>query len=396
MFVKLTARNQWLSYMNFKKLIFITLGILAISLAVFIIVLFRRMEVVAPELPQQGEWDTPAISIESETGLASMEISVLTYNIAALPFPIACGKTSRMTDENDDRIPIACNRKEGVIDIARAFRQLRDQGLEPDIVLMQEAFLPIVAEFPDIAGYQNWVAGPGPYDLGPKYSDRASEAFIENRQFWKGEKWGKRQPSGLLVATDFEIVEHINFPFYEWECAGFDCLANKGQTLTRLRIPGLPDLLEVATAHYNAKGASGVTIERAHEAHRLQLDAALEFLRSTSNFDLPAIWGGDINMRRSEDRIRYFIEQTGDGLNEVSSYCIANPDRCDLNIRDDSDAPWFQTQDLQGWADGLRVAIEPVRMVEIFDEPVDGVMLSDHNGFLVIYRLSWPVQASDS
>ena len=378
--------------MNLKKLIFIAPAVLSVFLAVFIILLFRKMEVVAPDLPQPGVWDTPAITIDPESGLASMEISVVTYNIAALPFPIACGKTSRTTDENGKRIPIACNRKEGVIQIAHAFEQLRDQGLEPDIVLMQEAFLPIVAEFPGIAGYQNWAAGPGPMDLGPKYSDRASKSFIENRSFWKGEKWGKRQPSGLLVATDFQIVEHISFPFYEWECAGFDCLANKGQTLTRIRIPGLPDLLEVVTTHYNAKGASGVTMERAHEAHRLQLDAALAFLRSTSNFDLPAIWGGDINMRRSEDRIRYFVEQAGEGLNEVSSYCIENPDRCDFNIRDDSDTPWFQTQDLQGWADGVRVSIEPVRMDEIFDRPVDGKMLSDHNGFLVTYRLSWPAQ----
>ena len=382
--------------MNLKKLITLTTVVLATSLLVFIFALFRKMEVPWPELPQPGNWDTPEVAIDPNTGRASMTISVLTYNIAALPFPIACGKSSRTTDEKGERIPIACNRKAGVIKIANALQGLRSQGIEPDIILLQEAFLPVVAEIAEIAGYQNWAAGPGPMDLGPKHSDRASESFIENRSFWKGEKWGKRQPAGLLVATDFQIVEHFNFPFYEWECAGFDCLANKGQTLTRLRVPGLPDLLEVVTAHYNAKGASGVPIERAHEAHRLQLDAALEFLRTTSNFDLPAIWGGDMNMRRSEDRIRYFVQQTGKGLNEVSSYCIENPDRCDLNIRDNSDTPWFQTQDLQGWADGIRVSIEPVRMEEIFDEPIDGQMLSDHNGFLVEYRLSWDAQSPDS
>ena len=144
------------------------------------------------------------------------------------------------------------------------------------------------------------------------------------------------------------------------------------------------------------KGASGVPIERAHEAHRLQVAASLEFLRSTSNFDLPAIWGGDLNMRRSEDRILYFVEQTGNGLNEVSSYCVNNPDNCDLNINDDSSQPWFQTQDLQGWADGARVSIEPIRMEEIFDEPIDGVMLSDHSGFLVVYKLSWTAQLPGS
>jgi hypothetical protein len=40
--------------------------------------------------------------------------------------------------------------------------------------------------------------------------------------------------------------------------------------------------------------------------------------------------------------------------------------------------------------------VEPIRMEEIFDKPVDGKMLSDHSGFLVVYRLSWPIQESGS
>jgi hypothetical protein len=378
--------------MNFKKLILIVFAVLAGSLLLFIFALFRKIDVPAPEITQQTEWATPEISFNQETGMASMEISVLTYNIAALPFPIACGKSSRLTDEKGKRIPIACNRSKGVKAIANALAELRKQGVEPDVVLVQEAFLPVSAEIATVAGYPNWVAGPGPEDTGPRYSERASESFIRNRRFWKGEKWGKRQPSGLLVVSNFQIVEHFNFPFYEWECAGFDCLANKGVILARLHVPGLPQLLSVVTTHYNAKGASGVPIARAHEAHRLQVDATLEFLDATVNFDLPGIWGGDLNMRRSEDRISYFVDQSGDALREVSSYCTENPANCEMNIHDNSDQPWFQTQDLQGWADGAQVSVEPIRMEEIFDQPVNGKMLSDHSGFLVDYRLSWPVQ----
>ena len=93
--------------MSLKKLVAITFVVLIGFVLIFIFTLFRKMDVIAPELPQLGEWDTPSISIDPDTGLASMEISVLTYNIAALPFPIACGKTSRMTDEAGNRIPIA-------------------------------------------------------------------------------------------------------------------------------------------------------------------------------------------------------------------------------------------------------------------------------------------------
>ena len=126
-------------------------------------------------------------------------------------------------------------------------------------------------------------------------------------------------------------------------------------------------------------------------AHRLQVDATTEFLQQHSSYELPAIWGGDLNMRHSVDRLGYFVEQAGEGLNEVSSYCLKNPDVCDIEIRSNSDTPWFEYQDLQGWVSGKRIAVEPVRVEEVFDESTDGVVASDYTGFIVIYRLSWPI-----
>ena len=115
-----------------------------------------------------------------------------------------------------------------------------------------------------------------------------------------------------------------------------------------------------------------------------------EHLVSLDRLELPFIWGGDLNMRHADDRIDYFVNRPGDEINEVSSFCVENPERCEVLIRWDTDAPWYETQDLQGWSPGIRIDIEPIRMQEIFDAPVDGVMPSDHNGVLVDYRLSWP------
>ena len=376
--------------MKARKLLTLIILVLALAILVFIVLLFRRIDVESPPLPQESAaWSHPGISIDGASGMVSMEISVLDYNVAGLPFPIACGKSSRQTDAEGKRIPIACNRSAGLRRIGDALADLRTQGIEPDIILLQEAFIPAAAEIAGRAGYPNWVSGPGPDDTGPRFSARASESFISKRSFWKGEKWGKRQPSGLLIASNFQIVEQFNFPFYEWECAGFDCLANKGVMMARIRIPGLPDLLEILTTHYNAKKASGVSLQRAHEAHRLQVAATVEFIEGTSDYALPMIWGGDLNMRRSDDRINYFVEQAGAELNEVSSYCIEHPDTCRMRVRSESDEPWFETQDLQGWGSGKRVTIEPISVEEIFDQPIDGKMLSDHSGFLVVYRLSW-------
>jgi endonuclease/exonuclease/phosphatase family metal-dependent hydrolase len=365
--------------------------LLTITFLVFISIIFRKIDLVSPPVPQEGVASNPKVTIDEATSTASMEISVMTYNVAGLPWPIGCGKSSRLTDENGKRYPIACDRRDGLRNIGDILGRLRDLELEPDIILLQEAFIAASAEVPKRANYPNWVAGPGPDDLGSKVSDRASEEFIAERSFWKGEKLGKRQPSGLLIASNFPIVEQFNFPFYQWECGGFDCLANKGVLMVRIRIPGLPDPLELITAHYNSKNSTGVPLERAHAAHRLQVDATREFLLQHSDHELPAVWGGDLNMRHSEERIVYFVEGARESMNEVSSWCLENPDACDLKIRSDSDTPWFENQDLQGWTSGTRVSVKPIRIEEIFDDPVDGVMASDHSGFIVIYRLSWAV-----
>ena len=54
------------------------------------------------------------------------------------------------------------------------------------------------------------------------------------------------------------------------------------------------------------------------------------------------------------------------------------------------DAPWMDTQDLQFFADGERLAVRPVRAEALFDGGASGPQLSDHDGFLVTYELRWP------
>lgn len=342
-----------------------------------------------PTLPQTGIDRIPDITLEGASGTASMEITVLIYNVAGLPWPLGCGKASRDTDDNGKRIPIACNRSAAMKDLGTMLGKWRMRGNEPDIIMLQEAFISAAVVIPEMAGYPNWVTGPGPKDLGPKYSERVSEEFIAERSFWKGEKLGKRQSSGLVLASNFPIVELHNHPFNQWECAGFDCLANKGLLVVELEIPGLPDRLAVATTHFNSRGASGVSGERSLVAHNLQVDEANEYLENLGEGDVPFIWGGDINMRHADDRIMYFVERSGGTLNEVSSYCVKPGSDCEIPIHWDSDTPWYETQDLQGWVPGTRVEIAPFRVETVFDVPDNGIMPSDHNGLLVHYRLSW-------
>jgi endonuclease/exonuclease/phosphatase family metal-dependent hydrolase len=342
-------------------------------------------------VPQMGLARTPEISIDAETGMASTEITVLIHNVAGLPWPLSRGKRSRTLDENGERIPIDSNRPKALRQIGDTLAELRAEGREPDIIMMQEAFISAAAEIPELAGYPNWVVGPRTGDLGDKYSERATEAFIAERSFWKGEKLGKHQPSGLIIASNFPILRKYIHPFNQWECAGFDCLANKGVLVVVVEVPGVPEEVALTTTHFNSRGASGVSEQRSLTAHNLQLDEANEFLDGLDEPTLPFIWGGDLNMRHADDRIEFFVERSEGELNEVSSFCVENPTRCEVVMRWDTDSPWYETQDLQGWARGILVDIEPARIEKLFDERVGKFMPSDHDGLLVHYRLSWPV-----
>ena len=348
-------------------------------------------ELSYPLPPQTGVARSPEVTIDETSGTASMEISVLIYNVCGLPWPIAKGKTSRDTDEQGNRIPIDGKRSSALKKISNMLGEMRSHGTEPDIIMLQEAFISESAQIPQRGGYPNWVAGPGTRELGPKHSERASEEFIAERSALKGEKSGKMQSSGLLLASNFPIVELFNHPFSRWECAGFDCLANKGLLVVELEVPGLPDHLMVATTHFNSRGASGVSAERSLVAHNLQVDEANEYLENLGKDHQPFIWGGDVNMRHADDRIEYFVERSGDKLNEVSSFCIDPTTDCEVRIQWESDTPWYETQDLQGWVSGSQVSVSPFRVEDVFDEPQEGLMPSDHNGLLVHYRLSWPM-----
>ena len=55
----------------------------------------------------------------------------------------------------------------------------------------------------------------------------------------------------------------------------------------------------------------------------------------------------------------------------------------------DGDAPWMDTQDLQLFRAPRDTILVPVRVQAMFDGSKGDPKLSDHDGFLVTYRLTW-------
>lgn len=327
-----------------------------------------------------GITKVPIVNVDTATGESSVQLSVLIYNVFGLPWPIAT------------------NRSKALAAIGDELDRMRLTGTEPDVVLLQEAFTPATADLILRAGYPNFVRGPTAKDrsiAGAEPISAELKDFYAARSFWKGEKLGKLLSSGLYAMSNYPIIFTRSVPFGKHNCAGFDCLSNKGVQMIQIQIPGVPGLIEIANTHMNAgAGASGVSAERSTKAHNLQVDDIMSFLRVARDFDYPAIFGGDFNMKQDFERYS-FVNQTGNA-HVARSYCLLVVDDCEIGVSFDGDEPWMDTQDLQFLRDGEEVKIRPIRIDALFDQPFPGHKpvrgrdtLSDHDGYLVVYRLTW-------
>jgi endonuclease/exonuclease/phosphatase family metal-dependent hydrolase len=321
-----------------------------------------------PPLPQPAG-KTPQIEIDAETGVARVELSVMTYNVAGLPWPIKTGRGKALKQ------------------IAREIGALKAEGKAPDVIVLQEAFRPSAARVG--AAYSNRLRGPRASDP-PALPPRPYDAeFMRKRRILRGERSGKRLSSGLYVFSDYPMIEAHMTAFGRHSCAGYDCLANKGAVLAVIEVPGAPAPAQILNTHLNSNGRSGVHHDRALAAHRRQVDEIGALMAQALNGDWPLIYAGDFNTRNAEERFTYNAQTLPGEI--VMQYCLAVEGRCDVAMSWDGDAPWLDTQDLQGFKSGSAMTVRPIRAEAMFDAPRNGRMLSDHDAYLVTYELSWTV-----
>lgn len=313
----------------------------------------------------------PEITVSEDGRMQTTELSVLIYNVEGLPWPARR------------------NRGPWLDRIGDHLAKMRAMGTAPDVVLVQEAFTPRAARIGSTASYTNRIRGPGFADM-PEIG-MVDQAHIDGRRLRKGERSGKLLGSGLYVFSDFPVTGVYKRGFSRHACAGLDCLSAKGTMLVRIVIPGVPTPVDVMTAHMNSRGAARVREARTLAAHRYQILEAARFLLDVRDPANPLILGGDFNMRNSPDRLDHFDQHKP--YNIVHRWCTDPENACDVRMSWDGDAPWLDTQDLQVFDDGQTVTVRPKRAEAIFDGPETGGKLSDHDGYLVTYVLSWPASA---
>jgi len=313
-------------------------------------------------------WPSPAASPEAASPEpARGAISVLTYNVRGLPWPVARG------------------RAEALRAIGRELARMRQEGRQPDVVLIQEGFRGEIADLVRLSGYRYWARGPS-------RSDRASPAVAEAGPAWsavryplRGEGWGKLTGSGLHVLSDLPITA-VESAVYR-HCAGFDCLASKGVMLARLSLPAGQGEVDVVNTHLNTKRKAGVPSARALRAHQLQMDELLAFLGAHRSDGRPLLIGGDFNMRNAPERYAY--RAAARPYQVVAEFCSRPAANCLGRPPAAGPEPWLKSQDLQAFVAASDAEVRPIGVGEVFRDAADGGRLSDHAGYLVRYRIDW-------
>jgi endonuclease/exonuclease/phosphatase family metal-dependent hydrolase len=300
-------------------------------------------------------------------------LSVLTYNVHGLPWPIATGRSSELAE------------------IGAKLQQMRRLHEQPSIVLLQEAFTSAAAQIGTEAGYRYSATGPLPDEHDAVAMTPTDHVLAADASPLKGETEGKWEGSGLRIFSDFPIVSARRTAFPAFACAGFDCLANKGVLLVTVSVPGR-GLVQVATTHLNSRASSGVPDARSIIAYRRQVDLLDQFIRRQSNPALPLIVAGDFNVGDAPGRRPALLARAdawkalgGGSGGEGLRTCLA---RGLVDQQRDAAEIIRRSRDFEFFYSGKNVVLSAERANIPFGRAPDGSMLSDHIGFSITYRLS--------
>lgn len=296
-------------------------------------------------------------------------MSVMTYNVKGAPWPVTHGRGRALRLIGDRLL------------------QLRREGHQPQIVLLQEAFSGDARAIARRAGYRFVIAGPGPDERTPSAASEADLQFLAGRSLWHGELSGKLFGSGLLLLSDYPVTQVRRLAFPAFACAGFDCLANKGALLATIELPGATPVDIVAT-HLNSRHSAHVADARSLYAYRRQVALLSDFIAANRNPDHPLIVAGDFNVGAAPERGRALsalVPGWGEGSPVVEALGVASAGSD--AAAGDALAAVRRNTDFEFIAAGRSAGLVPLDVRVTFGREPDGHMLSDHIGYAVSFAL---------
>ncbi|QJU60343.1 sphingomyelin phosphodiesterase [Sphingomonas sp. AP4-R1] len=310
----------------------------------------------------------------ANASIAPSQLSVMTYNVEGLPFPVRIGRADKLRQ------------------IGATLATLRAEGRQPHVVVLQEAFSADAKAITAQAGYRYAVNGPASTLQGAQATSTADRRFADAASLFRGERSGKWADSGLRIASDYPILAVRRMAYPAYACAGFDCLANKGVLAVTIRVPGLPEPVAVVATHLNSRMSSHAPAARSLYAYQRQVDALGDFVRKVVPDNIPFVLAGDLNVGRQIDRRSYLIRNTAlwrqsAPLDVAMARCLPDP-ACNKSNLVDLRYSFRRARDWQFYSPGQRAALQVTAVSGLFGHDAKGAMLSDHVGYVASYLVT--------
>ncbi|WP_420138994.1 endonuclease/exonuclease/phosphatase family protein [Sphingomonas sp.] len=302
------------------------------------------------------------------------QLSVMTYNVEGLPWPV---RTDRTDAEQA---------------IGQKLHALRQRGVQPHILVLQEAFTDSAKAIATEGGYRYIANGPARDDAGAPPTTAADRQFMSGARMMAGETVGKWVDSGLRIASDYPILAVRRMAYPSYACAGLDCLANKGALAVEIAVPGLPQPVVVVATHMNSRAAAGVSFDRSFYAYRRQVDALGHFIASAAPASWPLIVAGDFNAGQGANRRAYLVQSAAHwrpqaGMSVAMNECLAQQS-CTKSNAPDIQFSFRRERDWQFFSPGTGVGLRVAGLNATFGHDAHGAMLSDHVGYMADYAVS--------
>jgi endonuclease/exonuclease/phosphatase family metal-dependent hydrolase len=304
--------------------------------------------------------------------LPRKELSILTYNVEGLPWPIAS------------------DRPRALAQIGAELAAMHAAGTAPEIVVLQEAFTDEARSIAAQAGYPNIAFGPPSDTPRPEIP-----GFAPSRDLMKGEGLAPFVSSGLVILSDFPLHDVHRTPFPDGACSGYDCLANKGILSAQVQVPGVAQPVEVITTHMNSGNPSGMPEVVSRVAYAEELRALAGFTSQTGRPGTIRIYAGDFNVGHSQPRLALLMNYiraqrariaTAMGREKRAGLCETSPKSCSDGLAIASNVPLVHANDWQFYSNGRNASVSPFARTAMFRPDAKGYQLSDHVGLEVVYR----------
>ena len=288
-------------------------------------------------------------------------LSVMTYNVHGLPWPVA--------QDRDDAL----------VQIGARLAQMRQAGRAPDVVVLQEAFTDEAKAIARRSGYRHVIFGNDAPSAGGLVQADAI--------WWRGEGVGATLDSGLVILSDRPLAAVHRQAFAARDCAGYDCLAAKGVLVARVTMAD-GQQVDVATAHLNSRTASGVGHDRSRAAWLRQLGTLATVVRRRQASGAPLILTGDFNVGKDEGRRRGFRAAWSGTTRHVAGHdglrwLGGQGGQLSPDLR-------YALERGRDWSlsfNGRATRITPVSATAIFGRNGEDGGLSDHVGYAITYRV---------